>query len=263
MNRTLTLQNLAIAIATKNHNPSILTFDFLKYSDIVPSDWELARQPVASNQGSQIVFRNGVNLTAQQDILSFVEVVGTKDISELQVPAIAHNYVKALPSVEPAIAHNYVKALPSVEYQAVGIDIRGYITANQLGEEAGVENYIKTLLAPSPWQEVGNAPVKAAIQLVFTLDRGQLSLSINEGKLYITEEETVPIILFYGNFSYSVAGNTKETRLQSIHQLIDNWQEDLKVYLDIINTKFLQSNFILRDAPESELVTPELLIPQV
>lgn len=248
MDRTLTLQNLAIAIATKNHNPSILTFDFLKYSDIVPSDWELARQPVASNQGSQIVFRNGINLTAQPDILSFVEVVGTKDISELQVPAIAHNYVKAL---------------PSVEYQAVGIDIRGYITANQLGEEAGVENYIKTLLAPSPWQEVGNAPVKAAIQLVFTLDRGQLSLSINEGKLYITEEETVPIILFYGNFSYSVAGNTKETRLQSIHQLIDNWQEDLKVYLDIINTKFLQSQTILRDAPESELVTPELLIPQV
>jgi hypothetical protein len=248
MNRTLTLQNLAIAIATKNHNPSILTFDFLKYSDIIPSDWELARQPVVNNQVSQIVFRNGISVAAQQDLLSFVEVVGTKDISELQVPAIAHNYVKAL---------------PNVEYQAVGIDIRGYITANELGEETGVENYIKTLLAPAPWQEVGNAPVKAAIQLAFTLGRGQLSLNINEGKLYITEEETVPIVMFYGNFSYSAEGNTKETRLQSIHQLIDNWQEDIKTYLDIINTKFLQSQIILRDAPESEIITPELLIPQV
>ncbi|MBD2198649.1 MULTISPECIES: hypothetical protein [Calothrix] len=248
MNRNLTIQNLAIAIATKNHNPSILTFDFLKYSDIIPSDWELARQPVVNNQVSQLVFRNGVSLAAQQDLLSFVEIVGTKDISEVQIPAIAHNYVRAL---------------PNVEYQAVGIDIRGYITANQLGEEAGVENYIKTLLAPAPWQEVGNAPVKASIQLAFSLDRGQLSLNINEGKLYITEEETVPIVMFYGNFSYGAEGNTKDTRLQSIHQLIDNWQEDLKTYLDIINTKFLSSQIILRDAPESEFIAPELLIPQV
>ncbi|MBD2357991.1 hypothetical protein H6G41_25840 [Tolypothrix sp. FACHB-123] len=248
MNRNLTIQNLAIAIATKNHNPSILTFDFLKYSDIIPSDWELARQPVVNNQVSQLVFRNGISLAAQQDLLSFVEIVGTKDISEVQIPAIAHNYVKAL---------------PNVEYQAVGIDIRGYITANQLGEEADVENYIKTLLAPAPWQEVGNAPVKASIQLAFSLDRRQLSLNINEGKLYITEEETVPIVMFYGNFSYGAEGNTKETRLQSIHQLIDNWQEDLKTYLDIINTKFLSSQIILRDAPESEFIAPELLIPQV
>ncbi|RCJ37337.1 hypothetical protein A6770_14490 [Nostoc minutum NIES-26] len=247
MNQPLIIQHVAIAIATKNHNPTLLTFDFLKYSDIVPSDWELARQPVISNQGSQVVFRNGITLAAQQELLSFVEMIGTKEISEIQIPAIARNYVKAL---------------PNVEYQALGIDIRGYITANQLGGEAGVQKYMNTLLASAPWQEVGNAPVKAAIQLVFSLEQRQFNLSINEGKLYVTEEETIPIVLFSGNFSYSVAGNSKEERLQSLQQLTHNWQEDLKVYLEIINTKFLQSVILLADAPESEEITPKLLIPQ-
>ncbi|MBH8576303.1 hypothetical protein I8752_25595 [Nostocaceae cyanobacterium CENA369] len=47
-----------------------------------------------------------------------------------------------------------------MEYKAVGIDIRGYITANQLSGEAGVQKFMNTLLASAPWQEVGNAPVK-------------------------------------------------------------------------------------------------------
>jgi hypothetical protein len=246
MNQPLIIQHVAIAIATKNHNPTLLTFDFLKYSDIVPNDWELARQPIVNNQGSQVVFRNGINLVAQQELLSFIEVIGTKDISEIHIPAIARNYVKAL---------------PNVEYQAVGIDIRGYITANQLSGEAEVQKFMNTLLASAPWQEVGNAPVKAAIQLVFSLDRSQFNLSINEGKLYVNEE-TIPIVLFSGNFSYNIVGNSKQERLQSLQQLIHNWQEDLKVYLEIINNKFLQSVVLLADASESEQIIPQLLITQ-
>lgn len=247
MQKSLILQNLGIAIAVKNYNCSILTYDFLKYGDIVPLDWELAREPIVSSQGSQVIFRNGVSITAQQGILSFLEVIGSKDIAEIQIPAIAHRYIQAL---------------PNSDYQALGIDLRGYITETQADTEGDIQKYLQSLLAPAPWQEVGNAPVQVSLQLGFTLEPGQLNLSINEGKLYITEEETVPIVLFSGNFSYSVTGNHKEEQLQSLHQLIDKWQPALETYKDIIDSKFLQSGVIVQDAPELGKDASELLISQ-
>lgn len=246
MNKSVVVQNLGIAIASKNQNPSILTYDFLKYSDIIPSDWQIAREPIVGNQGSQVVFQNGITLTAQPEILSFVEIIGTKTINEIQAANIAHNYVKAL---------------PSLDYQAVGIDIRGYITTPQLGEqEISAQSYVRTLLAPAPWQEIGNEPVKASIQLVFNLAQGKFSLGINEGLLYLSEQETIPIVLFNGNFSDQISGNKKEERLESLHQLIDNWQADIATYQDIINNKFLASQFVLQDAPE--ISESEILIHQ-
>lgn len=247
MQKSLILQNLGIAIAVENYNCSILTYDFLKYGDIVPLDWELAREPIMSNQGSQVIFQNGVSITAQQGILSFSEVISSKDIAEIQTPAIAHRYIQAL---------------PNSDYQALGIDLRGYITENQADTEGGIQKYLQSLLAPAPWQEVGNKPVQVSLKLGFTLDQGQLNLSINEGKLYITEEETVPIVLFSGNFSYSIIGNNKEEKLQSLHQLVDKWQPALETYTDIINTKFMQSKIIVQDVPQLGKDASELLISQ-
>ncbi|BAY21488.1 hypothetical protein NIES2100_12420 [Calothrix sp. NIES-2100] len=246
MNRTLTLQNVGIAIATKNHNPSVLTPDFLKYSGIVPDDWELAQQPVVSKQASQVVFNNALSIVAQPQLLNFLEVVINKEITDIQAPGITHSYIKAL---------------PNVEYQAIGVNLKGYILESQLGSNQTVQDYMNSLLAPAAWQEVGNAPVLPTIQLAFTLDRCEFSLGITEGKLYVTEQETVPIVLFTGNFSYAVTGNSKEEKLQSLHKLIDNWQTDLKDYVEIINTKFLQPEIFIQNAPER--ITTEILVPQL
>jgi hypothetical protein len=43
MTPTVTIQELALALTAKNHSPTLLNSDFLKYSGIVPPDWELAR----------------------------------------------------------------------------------------------------------------------------------------------------------------------------------------------------------------------------
>ncbi|MBD2364925.1 hypothetical protein H6G36_27820 [Anabaena minutissima FACHB-250] len=240
---SLVLQELNIAVATQNHSPSILTFDFLKYSGIIPLDWKLAQQPIVSNQGSQLIFDNGFSIVAQPQGLNFIELISTKHIQEIQVPEIVHNYINAL---------------PKVEYQAMGINLKGYITQSKLGLNTTVHDYMHTLLAPASWQEIGNIPVKASMQLVFALDRCQFSLGINEGNLYLTEQETLLIILFSGNFSYGIEGGTNEKRLQSLHELLGNWVIDITTYQEIINSHFLKSEIILRDAPIES--TSEVLI---
>lgn len=47
MTPTLTIQE--VAIAARNHAPTLLTSEFLKYSGIVPPDWELARPPILNH----------------------------------------------------------------------------------------------------------------------------------------------------------------------------------------------------------------------
>jgi hypothetical protein len=75
MNHTVTIQELAIVIATENHNPTILNLDFLKCSGIVEEDWQLSRSPICHSQASQIVFQNGISLASQPDRIIFAEAI--------------------------------------------------------------------------------------------------------------------------------------------------------------------------------------------
>ncbi len=114
MNQALEIQELAIVITAKNYDPSLLNPGFLKYSGIVSPDWELAKQPVVSSRGSQIIFNNGIYIAAQPNRLMFVEALNTKEnISEAEIPQLAHRYTEIL---------------RTIEYQAVGINFRGYST---------------------------------------------------------------------------------------------------------------------------------------
>ncbi|MGH2414087.1 MAG: hypothetical protein ACRDEA_10425, partial [Microcystaceae cyanobacterium] len=56
------IQEIAINISAKNLNPTMLSEDFLKFSGIIPSDWELGKQPVLSPTLAQVSFQNGVSI---------------------------------------------------------------------------------------------------------------------------------------------------------------------------------------------------------
>lgn len=95
MNQALEIQELAIVITAKNYDPSLLNPGLLKYSGIVPADWELARKPVISNRGSQIVFNNGVYIAAQPNRIMFVEALNAKEnVEDAEIPGIANRYIE-------------------------------------------------------------------------------------------------------------------------------------------------------------------------
>lgn len=116
MKPNLDVQELLIAIAVRQQNPSILTADFLKYTGIVPSDWELARPPVLTNSAAQVVYQNGVSIVAEVNKVIFAEAIATKPASDVQVTAIAHKYIQTV---------------NQVSYQGVGINLRGLAPYDQ------------------------------------------------------------------------------------------------------------------------------------
>jgi hypothetical protein len=89
----ISVQELVIVIAAKNNNPTILTADFLKYSGIIPSDWELARQPVLTHNASQVIFTNGISIVAETNRIIFIEQVTDKSADEIAIPQIAQNTI--------------------------------------------------------------------------------------------------------------------------------------------------------------------------
>lgn len=89
----VSVQELVIVIAAKNNNPTILTVDFLKYSGIIPSDWELARQPVLTNSAAQVIFTNGVSIVAETNRVIFIEQVADKSADAIAIPLLARKYV--------------------------------------------------------------------------------------------------------------------------------------------------------------------------
>ncbi|MEB3214783.1 MAG: hypothetical protein VKN72_00785 [Nostocales cyanobacterium 94392] len=226
MNKTVQIQELAIAITAKDLNPNVVNLDFLKYSNIISSDWELVHPPVQTKNLTQLVFQNGIAIVAQPNRIVFAEAIDQKDIQQ---------------KIISELAVKFVEKLPNIEYQAVGINPKGFVTFT---ESNGAANYVlKNLLAYGEWREFGKTPVKAAIQLAYTLEDYILNLTINEGLLKISEEKSLPAVLFSGNFNYNIVGNKQQERLQNLYRIIQNWKQNVETYQQLINDKFLSSRF--------------------
>ena len=236
MKSTLVIPEQVTAIAVENHSPTVLTPEFLNYSGIVKSEWKLARQPICTSSGSSVTYTNGVSIVAEPQRIMFACALTEQATTEVK---------------GPEIARKYVQALPQVKYLAVGNNFRGYATFDDQKDAA--RKYIsETLLSKGSWQEVGTQPMRATLNLAYTLERGVFYLSVNEAILQQPDETTNPVVLFSGNFSYDIAASDETQKLASLHMAIDNWQKDLDTYKDIITSKFLsQTN-------EPAVVVPDI-----
>ena len=223
MNKTVITEELSIVVVARNHNPTILNPDFLKYNEIVPLDWELAGPPVCVDLMAQVTYANSVKIVSQFDKVIFTETLAEKETKDVSIPKIAKRYIETL---------------PHVEYRAVGINLKGHVIFQ---DEAAIQKFIvETLLAPGPWQQFGEAKPKAGIKLVYVIRGCQLSLTVEENKLQLPDK-ILPVALFSANFHRDLTGENKKQRLDHLFKSIDNWENDLKTFKELVNEKFLKS----------------------
>jgi hypothetical protein len=217
------IQEIAITLAAKNLNPAMLSEDFLKFSGIVPNEWELSKQPILTPNFAQVNFQNGVSIASQPRTIAFVETINLQAPDQLNIPKVARQYVEKL---------------PHAEYQTLSISPKSIIPFT--GGEDSARRYITgTLLAPGAWQEFGNAPMQAGLNLLYQLEKCQFSLNINEAKIQIGDRAAIPALLFAGSFNYNVAIDSEPERLQLLIQGLNEWQTDLATFRDIVNKRFL------------------------
>jgi hypothetical protein len=227
--KKINLQELALVIAVKEIDPTLITPEFLKYSQVVPADWEVVGNPIRNFQGSQVTFQNGVSVIAQPQRISFAELAVDKEADTL---------------ISARLAVKLVDVLPSLNYVGVGINLRGYIDFGSDTRQAR-DFMFQNLLAPGAWKQLGNAPVQAGMNLGYTFDDRRLNLTINEATLQTPEGQTSAIALFNGNFDYDVATTVAPAaHTQRIKQIVSNWQQDLKLYKEVIGQFMLTDSVI-------------------
>lgn len=225
MNSILNLQEMTIVLVTEQQSPAIINQEFLIYGGIVPREWELARQPIYTPQVVQLMFQNGISITAQPGRIMITEVLGEKSMSESQMAGVARKLVQSL---------------PSLQYEAMGFNPLGHA---KLGDSSdAVQQYFnQTLLAAGPWQSIGNQPVKSRISFTYTFDESQLNLTVSEAGIRNDDETVLPIVLFSGNFSYTLTSNIPSERIEQLCGQIDRWQVETERFQSIVNETFLAS----------------------
>jgi hypothetical protein len=227
--KNINIQELALTIAVKEIDPTLITPEFLKYSQVVPADWEVAGNPIRNFQGSQVNFQNGVSVMAQPQRISFAELAADKEADAL---------------VSAQLAVKLVDVLPSLNYVGVGVNLRGYIDFGSDTRQAR-DFMFQNLLAPGAWKQLGNAPVQAGMNLGYTFDGRRLNLTINEATLQTSDGQTSAIALFNGNFDYDVANTiAPAAHTQRIKQIVSNWQQDLKLYKEVVGQFMLTESVI-------------------
>ena len=221
MNQALTVQELAIVIAAKDLKTSIISADFLKYSGIIPGEWELSLKPYFYNNGARFSFKNGVNIIAEPNRIIFAETVANKTKETIVIPGIASKFTQKL---------------SNLDFQAVGINPRGFVA---FGEEDAANKFItQKLLSPGAWQEEGEEAIRASLNLVYRLKRAPLALNITEAALN-QKDKKIPIVIFSGSFSYQVIENSVEQKLGFVNQVVGNWFTDITAFSSLVNDKFL------------------------
>jgi hypothetical protein len=216
-----TVQELALVIAIKNHDPLMVGLGFLQQTGIIPSEWQLAREPYLSQQATQLVFDNGMSIVAEPERVVFAQALADRQLSTIEIGSIASKYTAIL---------------KKADYQGVGINFRSFIP--QTSHEAA-QNYISQhILAPASWQQIGEAPVRANINLNFSLIGRQLTLSINPAAIQFPEQEPMPAILFGGNFGYQLATGDKVAQVTNI---LAQWPKDLTEYQQLIKQHFSEN----------------------
>ncbi len=222
MKKTLDIEELAIVVAAKNHNPTILNPDFLKYNEIVPADWKLAEPPICTPPLAQVKYDNGISIMSQLDKVIFTDILVGKHPEEAQVPATAAKYVKTL---------------PHVDYSAVGVNPKGHVVVDA---EEIARSYVRdTLISEGPWKTfVGQTPT-VSVRFIYLIENGSLNLTIEDSFYTPPKEERCSVMIFACNIHREIVGETSKEKVGYLRAVIDAWKDDLKMFRDLIETNFL------------------------
>ncbi len=222
MEKNVSLQEFAIVIVAKSHNPSILNPDFLAHNKIVPKNWELAESPISTEPLAQVKYVQGVSIVAQFEKLIFSEIVGSKSPGNFRVPNIAKKYTEVL---------------PHVDYTAVGINIKGHAIASSSSE---AENYATDkLIATGPWRDFRNSQLISIPKFVYLLPDGRCTITVENGVFPDGMGTNQPVVVFSSNVHRDIKGDRSLEKVKSIAFVVEHYKEDINTFNSLINDAFL------------------------
>jgi hypothetical protein len=213
-------QELDITLFADEIISTFLTSKFLKESQIVPQNWGFA-----SPEQGKVVFTNEVSISARDGEIVFTEPIDSRRISKMNIDLLAKNWVNTL---------------NEFNYSAIQIQVRSFFTF-QLDRSSDFTQYISTdVLGPNNLESASIKPIRGNVNLLFTSRKGEFIIKVEDVTLKQEDNSLQAGAMFSGDFSYEVEEKSANERQKQIGQFIDGWQEDWKIYQDIVIKRFLK-----------------------
>ncbi|KYC35713.1 hypothetical protein WA1_07865 [Scytonema hofmannii PCC 7110] len=223
LNKNVEIRDFSIVVVGDKQNPSILNPDFLKYKQIVPSDWELAMPFICTPALSQVVFKNGVNVVVQSDRVTFWEV-SDSDNPVFQIPEI---FCK------------YIDIVPAVDYRAVGININADLLVEN--QENNQDTVLSKLISEGKWKNFQGKSPNTVVQFTYQLDNTNLVIAIQEAIIQKNSKNEIGNVLnFSANFHRELINGTYPERISYVKNIIQLYKRDLDTLLSFIEQAFLE-----------------------
>lgn len=199
----LALVELAVVLVARSNNPSILNPDFLRFNGIVSEGCDVAQSPISTPAFSQVVFKNGVTVTADPGRVIFT----ANDLTDENLEP-------------PEIARRYLQQVPHAPYSAVGINPKFFVRS-----PSGVPLVKRALRNQGLWTSFKDFLPAVNLKLVYAYSERTIFLDVADGKL--TEDgDRFSGRLFQANVHREVMESNANIRNQKIGAILDRWESD-------------------------------------
>lgn len=197
---------MSITLNASSFDPAHINPDFLRYNEIVDSDWRI-EYPVVIEAGlSSISYENGLTLTATVDSLTFSQTGAPLALSEITAPDIARRYLERSPW--------------QVEYSAIYTNLSGSI--NVPGE--GLARSISPLRRLAVQARVRGITPNAQTRLSYRNAGKTIVMSFSES----VSGDLITAIRFAAHTHRNVDNQMSlSAKTEFVDSTIEQWQADI------------------------------------
>ena len=218
-------QELDITLFADEIISTFLTSKFLKESQIVPQNWEFTSPPEISSEQGKVTFTNEVSISARDGEIVFTEPIDSRRVSKMNIDKLAKTWVNTL---------------SQFNYSVVQIQARSFFTFES-DKRSNFTQYIPAdVLVPKNLESASIKPIRGNVNLLFTSRKGEFVIKVEDVTLRQEDNSLQAGAMFSGDFSYEVEEKSVNERQKQINRFIDGWEEDWKLYQDIVIKKFLK-----------------------
>lgn len=221
----LIVREFGIVISAEGHNPSIFSPAFLQMYKIVDDTWIIsqAEPPISVYPYARIVYENGIQITSDQNKITFFDPLPGRSVKDTAVPAMAKKYLEVV---------------PLVKYLAVGINPSGDVSVGT--EEDSARLYIiDQILAKKDWSAMSEGQLRAMVNLTIPISGAVCNLAIEDGRLKQSGEPEKPVVIFKSNFHHQIKASDKEPPWKGAITIIDAWEKDIDTFSKIVGKYFI------------------------
>ncbi|MGH8608488.1 MAG: hypothetical protein ACREX9_14065 [Gammaproteobacteria bacterium] len=207
----------SVVVVANDHNPTILNPDFLGRQGVIQEGWgwKVVGPAITTPPFATVSYDSGVTVSIESHRLQVID-------------SSAPGSPQSSKAVN--ITQKYVEVLPHVRYSAVGINFRSIV------EHADANAFLKArFLKSGVWDSEAHPLQTVGLKLVYPLDGGRVTLSLNGGTVTQPLEKEIKQlsgILIHANFHrdcHDYPGNAQ------VMAHLGNAEKDWAVYQSILS----------------------------